>query len=320
MANCNPVVPVMDWNEDAELHKRYIEWKEEVELELGSSLSNRSNSAKSNYVLRWAGKPARDYLKSLPESEFKYEGASAEAILAALEEKTKPKSNEIAAFTKLHSLKQGDMPLSEFIQEARRLAELCNYPNDQYRLIRDTIVSGVYSLRAYQKCIDTKDLSPQDCINICQVEDIIRMQVQECRTESVNLIQSAQTTIPVHRLQHGSKQPSNFNRHKNKNCYYCGVPNWTREHSKVCKAKNSICGRCGKKGHLDSLCRNSRDTPTHVRGTRLQPSTVSGASARLQPESRDCIIFHTVLHVKGRVTTSEVQQPQDCAGLQTRCQ
>ena len=94
-------------------------------------------------MLRWAGKPARDYLKSLPESEFKYEGASAEAILQALEEKTKPKSNEIAAFTKLHSLKQGDMPLSEFIWEARILAELCNYPNDQDRLIRDTIVSGV---------------------------------------------------------------------------------------------------------------------------------------------------------------------------------
>ena len=85
---------------------------------------------KSNYVLRWAGKSARDYLKSLPESELKYEGASAEAILAALQEKTKPKCNEIAAFTKLHSLKQGDMPLSEFIWKARRLAELCNYPND----------------------------------------------------------------------------------------------------------------------------------------------------------------------------------------------
>ena len=123
MANCNPEVPVMDWTEDAELHKRYIKWKEEVELELGSPLSNRANSVKSNYVLRWAGKPARDYLKSLPGSELKYEGASAEAIVEALEEKTKPKSNKIAAFTKLCNLKQGDMPLSEFIWEARRLAE-----------------------------------------------------------------------------------------------------------------------------------------------------------------------------------------------------
>ena len=85
---------------------------------------------KSNYVLRWVGKPARDYLKSLPESELKYEGASTEAILEALEEKTNPKSNEIVAFTKLQSLKQGDVSLSEFIQEARRLAELCNCPND----------------------------------------------------------------------------------------------------------------------------------------------------------------------------------------------
>ena len=54
--------------------------------------------------------------------------------------------------------------------------------------------------------------------------------------------------------------------------------------------------------------------------TRLQPSTVSGASTRLQPESRDCTILHTILHVKERVTTGEVQQPQDCASLQTRCQ
>ena len=146
------------------------------------------------------------------------------------------------------------MPLSEFTSKARRLAELCNYPNDQDRLIRDTIVSGIYSLRTYQKCIDAKDLSLQGCINICQMEDAIRMQVQECRPESVNTIQSAQTMIPVHRLQHGSRQSSNPNRPKNKsarNCYYCGAPNWTREHSKICKAKNSICGKCGKKGHLD---------------------------------------------------------------------
>ena len=52
MTNGNPVVPVLDWTEDAELHNQYVEWREEVELELGSSLSNRANSVKSNYVLR----------------------------------------------------------------------------------------------------------------------------------------------------------------------------------------------------------------------------------------------------------------------------
>ena len=138
-------------------------------------------SVKSNNVLKWAGKPARDYLQSLSESEFKFEGASADAILDTLEKKTKPKSNKM--------------------QPSRRLTELCNYPADQERLIKDTIVSGVSSLRAYQKCIDTKELSIQDCTNICQAEDAIRMQVQECRPESVNSIQSAQTMIPINRLQ-----------------------------------------------------------------------------------------------------------------------
>ena len=137
---------------------------------------------------------------------------------------------------------------------------MCNYPNDQDRLIRDTIVSGIQSLRASQKCIDSKDLSLQDCINICQVEDAIRRQVLECRPESVKLIQSVQSAVPVHKLQNGPKLSSNSNRHRNKtthSCYYCGAQNWTREHSKICKARNHTCGRSGKKGHLDSLCRSA---------------------------------------------------------------
>ena len=48
---------------------------------------------------------------------------------------------------------------------------------------------------------------------------------------------------------------------------HCGAPNWTREHSKVCKAKNS---KCGKKGHLDSLCRSS-GAPVHM----LEPQDYS---------------------------------------------
>ena len=118
------------------------------------------------------------------------------------------------------------MPLLEFIHEARRLAELCNYLNDKDRLIRDTIVSGIQSLRAYQKCIDAKDLSLQDCINVCHAENAVRIQVLDCKLESVKSLQSAQTAVPIHILQNRSRQSSNSNRNKNKtacNCYYCGI-------------------------------------------------------------------------------------------------
>ena len=66
-------------------------------------------------------------------------------------------------------------------------------------------VLGVCSQRAYQMCINAKDLSLQNCINICQAEDAIRMQTQECRPESVNSIQIAQTMTPVQRLQNSSR-------------------------------------------------------------------------------------------------------------------
>ena len=259
-------------------------------------------------------------LRFYQSQSFRYEGASAEAILTALEEKTKPKSNEIAVFTKLCSLKQGDMPLSEFSREARRLAELCNYPNDQDRLIRDTVVSRIHSLRAYQKCIDTKDLSLQDCINICQVEDTIRMQVQECRPESVNLIQSTQATIPVNRLP--TQLQTVFNRHKNKstwNCYYCGAPNWTREHSKVCKAKNSICGRCGKKGHLDSLCRSS-GTPLHMLEAQDYSHPQSQEPLQEYNQSPETAQYSTPYFMSREELPQAKCNSLKTTSLQTRCQ
>ena len=60
-----------------------------------------------------------------------------------------------------------------------------------------------------------------------------------CKNAPVNSIQRAQTMIPVHRLQHSSKQSSNFKNKSRQNCYYCTVPNLIREHSKVCKARTT---------------------------------------------------------------------------------
>ena len=134
-------------------------------------------------------------------------------------------------------------------------------------------MSGIRSLRAYQKCLDTKDLSLQDYITLCQAEDAICMQVQDCRPESINTIQSTQTMIPVNRLQQNPRQSHNSNKNWNKStksCYYCGAANWTREHSRVCKAKNYICGNCNKRGHLDSMYRSR---PMHM--LNAQPTAQS---------------------------------------------
>ena len=47
--------PQMAWTEDQKLHKRYLDWQEEVHVILAAPLSKESKTVKANNVLIWAG-------------------------------------------------------------------------------------------------------------------------------------------------------------------------------------------------------------------------------------------------------------------------
>ena len=58
----------MDWTEDAELHRRYLDWEEEVRLLMEGPLSDggkKPASIKVNYLLIWIGQQARDHCKTI---------------------------------------------------------------------------------------------------------------------------------------------------------------------------------------------------------------------------------------------------------------
>ena len=58
--------PKMDWTEDAGLHQRFKDWREEVELLMDTVLSHIKNAdTKMKFVTLWAGKEARTYLNTL---------------------------------------------------------------------------------------------------------------------------------------------------------------------------------------------------------------------------------------------------------------
>ena len=65
---------------------------------------------------------------------------------------TKPKSDEVAAFTQLRALNQGNKTLSAYILEVRGVVDPCNFNcvgNCKDRLIRNSIVAGLNSTKAY---------------------------------------------------------------------------------------------------------------------------------------------------------------------------
>ena len=83
----------------------------------------RNQETKLKYVSLWVGKEARTYLSTVSEDNKD----SLRTMLDTLEEWTRPKSDEIAAFTHLRVLNQGNKTLSTYIQEVRRVVDLCNF-------------------------------------------------------------------------------------------------------------------------------------------------------------------------------------------------
>ena len=187
----------MDWTEDAGLHQRFKDWREEVELLMDTVLSHiRNADTKMKFVTLWAGKEARTYLSTLEQDNQD----SLRTILDSLEEWTRPKSDEIAAFTHLRTLNQGNKMLSSYIQEVRRIVDLCNFTcvgDCKDRLIRNSIVAGLSSTKAYQQCISKgSSLTLNECIRICQTEDATHRQVQALRPESTDCTDST----PIHQI------------------------------------------------------------------------------------------------------------------------
>ena len=278
--------PKMDWTEDAGLHQRFKDWREEVELLMDMVLSHiRSADTKMKFVTLWAGKEARTYLNTLEEDHRD----SLKTILDSLEEWTRCKSDEIAAFTHLRALNQGNIMLSTYIQEVRRNVDLCNFAcvgDCKDRLIRNSIVAGLSSTKAYQQCISKgSNLTLNECIRICQTEDATCRQVQALQPESTACTDST----PIHqitefpqacprtnfrgrggyrgpfrggRLTHrggmGGACPWRDYRHSTETtCGCCG--SWPHISGEECKAVGQECYNCGRLGHFTKVCRQRSD-------------------------------------------------------------
>ena len=82
-------------------------------------------------------------------------------MLDTLENWTRPKSDEVAAFIQVRALNQGKKTLSTYIQEVRRVVDLYNFScmgDCKDRLIRNSIVAGLNSTKGYQQYL--KGLQP----------------------------------------------------------------------------------------------------------------------------------------------------------------
>ena len=135
---------------------------------------------------------------------------SLKTMLDTLEDWTRAKSDEVAAFTQL-SFQSSNKTLSTYIQEVRRVVDLCNFScmgDCKDRLIRNSIIVGLNSTKAYQQCISKgSSLTLNECINICQTEDATHRQVQALHPESTDCTDSTS----IHKIGQYPQQSGRHN-------------------------------------------------------------------------------------------------------------
>ncbi|XP_042072880.1 uncharacterized protein K02A2.6-like [Haplochromis burtoni] len=152
-----------------------------------------------------------------------------------------------------------------FVTALHALAEHCNYGPLHDELIRDRIVVGLADTRLSERMQMEKDLDLDKAINMARQSEEIKKQQSALRSETNVMHVNAKTVDRV--IQKHDK--TKFNMFKNKTvktqqqyskrqsnkCYKCGGS----PHPKPeCPANDAKCHLCGKKGHYQRVCRQSK--------------------------------------------------------------
>ena len=194
-----------------------------------------------------------------------------------------PQTNKLIAVVELKQLFQGTMGLEDFHTKAMKLVTQAGYEGDaKDQVLRDTIISGIASEK-----IRTMIMKEGHKVTLNQVMEIARLEVSTQHhldrmqdTVKVNYVQYGKSTKNKKGKKSAQSGASGGNHRGNRGhgtsskhsgkgkklpfpqdtCYRCGK----NRHQKTqdCKALDTVCRGCGKKGHFEKVCLKAKHS-TH---------------------------------------------------------
>ena len=268
--------PVMEWTNDSGLRERYRKWKKHVEVLFKGPLNNVAHGVKCNYIIYWSGDHGMDLVDKWT-AEGKINDGNKEQLntyWTQFENYIHPQTNQLIAVVELKRLFQGSLSLEDFHTKALRLVQQAGYEGDaKDRVLRDTIISGLASDK-----IRAKIVKEGHGVNLNRVMEIARLEVSTQQhlermqeTAKVNYIQYGKSTkskkgkkpqssagASSHNTGAGSHRGSRPSGKFNKRppllpdtCYRCGKGR--HQKAQDCKAVDTTCRGCGKKGHYEKV-------------------------------------------------------------------
>ena len=195
--------PSIDWMSPGDVHKRFKLFKQKCELIFDGPLHDQDEDKKVRLLLLWVGDKGLEIYNT---ATFVAEADKLRLtpVFSKLEAYAKPQSNQILARFQLRCLKQGDMPLEEFVTKARLLIEDGGYAAEvKDETLRDTLVFGLKSDQVRRDAIKLGNT-----LTLKQVYDLAK--VEESTKAQMEVITKGDPTTDVHAVRSRNKKSPNF--------------------------------------------------------------------------------------------------------------
>ena len=159
-----------------------------------------------------------------------------------------------------------------FLTSIRSLVKTCNYcANCLDSILRDRIVLGINDSSTQTALLKERNLTLQNCIDICKAAENAATQGKSLRPETVNKVAHSTDSKPTNRWEDSPRE-----------CKYCGKMHLMKKEE--CPAWGKKCQNCSQPNHFATKCDQVRARPTKY-STRKPYRKVPGKVHHLTEES-----------------------------------
>ena len=152
--------------------------------------------------------------------------------------------------------RQGEA-IVDYVAELRRRSRTCDFQTHLAEALRDRFVCGLRSSATRKKLLVMSKLTFEEAVITAKADELAVRDAEEVSGVTNNSPRI--TDAPVHKVKTRKMNSSTQMAHNSaplKPCFRCGG-----EHSPAdCRFKDAECRACGKKGHIQKVCRSKKTT------------------------------------------------------------
>ncbi|UYV62868.1 K02A2.6-like, partial [Cordylochernes scorpioides] len=254
-------------------------------------LEEASEEKKKAYLLTLIGGKAYETLKNLcsPKlpKEYKYE----ELIEKLVEYFSPRRSIIVERFMFFGRIQKETESVSEYLVEIKRLASTCGFGEFLKESLRDKLVCGLRNAKIQRRILSEGDVPLARVVEIA-----LSMEAAEKNTRIFHVNEPADSVDKI-RAEVGNR----YNREQKRKCIHCG-----RLHKDLCRFREATCFRCGKRGHLATICRSRGEHTSERQVSRfLNQRKINQIEDQEEEESVQRMVFMRTYDYRVKYATND---------------